>query len=111
MTEAAQLTGAFIAAGIGAAGMFIVASELHWCAYGRATLFWFATYQWFFAMTRLFGALDIVSRETQYTINTLGSAAFLALMLNLIVIHWMWHRTAISKKGENNGTDLRTTHG
>lgn len=107
MSEAAQIIGIVIAAMIGSAGLFIVASELHWCAYGRATLFWFAAYQFYFAGTRTFVMMDVVDREGAYILNVMGGAVFLTLLLNLIVIHWMWHRTSVSKRGRDDSTSAQ----
>lgn len=99
MNDLAQLFGLVMVAAVGAAGLFIVANELHWCDYGRATLFWFAMYQWFFAATRALLLFDVIGREMALIINTIGASVFLSILLNLIVIHVLWHRSGLAQKG------------
>lgn len=100
MDTLAQAFGVFVAATIGASGLYIVANELHWCEYGRTTLFFFALYQFFFASTRALVLFDVWNRDEVAQLNIIGSAVFLSILINLIGVHWLWHRSDAGKRAK-----------
>lgn len=90
--DAIQVTGIFLAAAVGSLGLYITANELHFCRYGRTTLWLFSAWQFWFAFTRAIVLFDMLGREDAFTLNIISNAVFVAALLNLIVIHAMWHK-------------------
>lgn len=95
--DGVQVVGIFLAAAVGSLGLYITANELHFCHYGRLTLFWFSIWQFWFAAMRAFVLFDVMNRETSITLNILSNAVFVAALINLIVVHAMWHRSGLSQ--------------
>ena len=103
LTPIAQIIGVSIVAAIGFVALFVSANRFHWCAYGREIIAWFGVYQLCFAVTRLLRLYEFVSPDTAFAINTMTAGVFLSILVNLVVMHWMWHRAGLADPAEHGG--------
>lgn len=99
MTEIAQLLGTGFIVGLGLLGLYTVAEHQRWCSYGRETLFWFAVSQFWFATWRTLGIFHLINGETQRAGTGLGAAITFAIILNLVILHVLWHRNGLADHG------------
>lgn len=96
-SEIAQMVGVFMAISIGTAALYIAGNKLRWCSYGRDVLLLFGVYQFPFALNRLLVLLGVMSLEAQLALNTMLIGVFLAILVNLIYMHWMYHHHGLAR--------------
>ena len=96
MNELTQIAGTLTIALAGALGLYIAADVLRFHSYGRDALRTFAIMQFWFVGGRIAFLLDIFSRPTSLQWSGLGGGVMLAILVNLIALHELEHRTGVA---------------